>query len=81
MLDSDFMLWLENPCTERLFKKLELMKKDSIYNLCDSRMLFTEHSEKNLAKLHGGIEILDMILEMTLEDLFDDEEIENEDNS
>lgn len=69
---SNYRAWKSDEVTKALFKSLKEIKKAVTGAMCNPDLVMLPSSDKELARLVGKLDVLDLILEMTFEDFKED---------
>ena len=75
---KSFRKWEKDEVTVALFKALKRVREDVVFEMQDANLIMANNAEKKLARLVGIREGLDLVLEITFEELEDEDEREDE---
>ena len=69
--------WRTHPITEAVFKRLTEISEDIRNEMLDESVIMSKQGSKRLAYLAGERKSIEMIFELSIEDIKDDEESES----
>lgn len=73
MMDQEmFNGWKDHPVTKAVFKRLEQIQEDIRNEMLDSHTIMRQQSDKHLAFLAGERESIELIFNLSIEDIQDE---------
>jgi hypothetical protein len=71
---SDFINWLEQPITHALYIRLKELDENLKETLLNPGVVLSEDGQLHYARITGNREMIDMILQLSIEDFKTEEE-------
>ena len=74
MIDAEMFLgWKDHPITKAVYKRLQEVKENICDEMQDEHVIMSVQSSKRLAYLAGERKSIEMIFELSIEDIYDEE--------